>query len=73
MATIDTATRALSRARDDYNHALKAAMEATSPAALKRHKRRARVAASRIADARRDCARLTTDLDIEAFDAILAA
>lgn len=60
--TYDRASIALSRARDDYAHAIDALMSATSEAARRRHARRARVAEGRIRDAKRDMSRLGCDL-----------
>lgn len=60
--TPERAEHALSKARRAYAHAMRALMaDDISEAARHRHARRARVAASRIADARRDLAHLACD------------
>lgn len=59
--TDNRAQIALSRARRDYDRALRALLaDDLSERARHRHARRARVAAGRIAEARRDLARLTS-------------
>lgn len=61
--TYTRAYAALSKARDDYQHAINALFDATTERSRHRHARRAKVAQGRIADARRDMARLACDLE----------
>jgi hypothetical protein len=51
---IQTAERALNRAARDYRHAVAMLMQAETPRAQARHSRRAKVAARRMAEARRE-------------------
>ncbi|MBU0801368.1 MAG: hypothetical protein KKA05_10275 [Alphaproteobacteria bacterium] len=59
---IDRAQIAVSRARKDYAHHVGAVLNAETDRSRARHARRARVAAARIADARKTLARLTFEL-----------
>lgn len=54
--THDRITRALAKASKDYRHAVAMGELAFSEAAKRRHARRAKVAAARIRDARRELA-----------------
>lgn len=55
--------RAYARAAKDYRHAVKMAMDAESPAAQRRHTRRAKTAARRMAELTRERAWCTHELE----------
>lgn len=60
---LDAAQRAYDRAARDYRRATHAMFHAETPAAQKRHARKARVAQQRMRDAARDRARLACDAE----------